>query len=68
MSGSSVASKYMSLRIEKLNDILKFLFRQGNLGVVYDKKVLGPKALWNIKYNFREFTDGQLNFMCCCAS
>ena len=65
LSGPSVSSKYMSCRIEKLDDILKFLFKRGKSGVVHDKKV--PKGTLKhgsqYKYNLREFTNGQ-QFFC----
>ena len=41
----------MSWRIEKLDDIPKFLFRRGNSGVVHDKKVPGPMTLSNMEAN-----------------
>ena len=51
LSGSSVSSIYMPWRIEKLDDIPKFLFRSGNSGVIHDKKVPGPRALLNTEDN-----------------
>ena len=51
LSGSSVFLIYMSWRIEKLDDIPKFLFRSGNSGVIHDKKVPGLRALLNTEDN-----------------